>query len=809
MKTFIFILLIINQILFINLQGQQFVLDEKSRDYDQIHISLDLTFNFEKAIVNGKEEFTFTPLTKKFTKLILHSKTTEVKKVMFDTLSLPFTSDDDFLYIEMFKELSTKDTITLFIEYTSKPVHGIFFFHPTKELRDLPSQIWTQGQGNNNRYWYPAYDLPDDKVTMETKVTVPSKYSVIGNGRLIAENKLDGNQKSYIWLLDTPHSNYLRSLVIGEFVTIRESVRNVNLEYNIPKAWVGKEHHFFGRTPEMLNFFSDYISPYPYDRYAQTTVHDFLYGGMENVTATTLNKRVLHDENVIPNYSADPLIAHEFAHQWFGDLVTCSDWKHGWLNEGFATYFTDLWFEHSDGKNEFYYRRYQQNIEYMKAFDESDFSDKTNNIKEKIPFELSDRRAYSKGAAILHALRFQLGDDVFQNVIREYVKNYQYKNANTENFKSVAESVSKKKLGKFFDQWVYSGGYPIFKISSLYEPSKKKYIITVEQVQKINNVVPIFEAQIQIEYISAKQKYSKTIFISKREETFEFDAPAYPNYFRFNKNNNIPCKVVFGRNFEEISYQLLNDDDIFGRIEAAQLISSFSKKAVLSLFEAIKTDRFYGVKIAALEALQNIGGEYVFDPIYYAATDRDGRVRESAVKALSIFPAERVNKVLKSIYEKDKNDYVRSAALVSLAKIKDAGAYFYLQRALNVISHQNIIRKGSFEGFAILADPRALPLAKEYINYKHNLGGMYLHESEILNFAEVMAQSNRKEVIDIISAGLANPFFRVRNQAASLLIKIKGVEALPLLKTIYENERRLFVKEQLKKAVQSLTEVND
>jgi aminopeptidase N len=809
MKTFLSLIIISLQILSNNLLGQQYSLDEKSRDYDQLHISLDLTFNFEKAVVYGKEIFTFTPLTKKFTRLVLHSKTTEVKKVMYDTLSLPFTNDEEYLFIEMHKEFSNKDTITLALEYISKPEHGIFFFHPTKELRDLPSQIWTQGQGNNNRYWYPAYDLPDDKVTMETKVTVPSKYSVIGNGRLIAENKLDGNQKSYIWLLDTPHSNYLRSLVIGEFVTIRESVRNVNLEYNIPKAWVGKEHHFFGRTPEMLNFFSDYITPYPYDRYAQTTVHDFLYGGMENVTATTLNKRVLHDENVIPNYSADPLIAHEFAHQWFGDLITCSDWKHGWLNEGFATYFTDLWFEHFEGKNEFHYRRYQQNLEYMKAFDESDFSKKTNQIKEKIPFELSDRRAYSKGAAILNALRFQLGDDVFQNVIREYVKRYQYKNADTENFKTVAESVSKKKLGKFFDQWVYSGGYPIFKISSIYEPSKRKLIVTVEQVQKIDNVVPLFETPILIEYITAREKYSKTIFISKKVETFEFDAPAYPNYFSFNKNNNIPCRIEFTRNFEEISYQLLNDDDIYGRIEAAQLISSFSKKAVLPLFEAIKTDRFYGVKIAALEALQHIGGEYVFDPIYYAMNDRDGRVREAAVKALSIFPADRVNKVLKSVYEKDKNDYVRAAALVSLAKIKDAGAYFYLQRALNVVSHQNIIRKSSFEGFTILADPRALPLAKEYLNYKYNLGGMYLHESEILNFADVMAASNRKEVIDIISAGLVNPFFRVRNQAASLLMKIRGVEALPLLKNIYDNERRSFVKEQLKRTVQALTEVNE
>jgi aminopeptidase N len=402
-----------------------------------------------------------------------------------------------------------------------------------------------------------------------------------------------------------------------------------------------------------------------------------------------------------------------------------------------------------------------------------------------------------------------LGDDVFQNVIREYVKRYQYKNADTENFRLVAENVSMKKLGKFFDQWVYSGGYPIFKISSLYEPSKRKYYITVEQTQTINNVVPLFETPILIEYISAREKFSKTIFITKKIETFEFDAPAYPNYFRFNKNINIPCKIEFNRSFEEISYQLLNDDDIYGRIETAQLISSFSKKAVLPLFEAIKTDRFYGVRIAALEALQNIGGEYVFDPIYYASSDRDGRVREAAVKALAIFPAERVNKLLKSIYEKDKNDYVRAAALVSLAKIKDAGAYFYLQRALNVISHQHIIRKASFEGFTILADARALPLAKEYINYKHNLGGMYFHESEILNFATVMAQSNRKEVIEIVSAGLNNPFFRVRNQAASLLIKINGVEALPLLKNIYEKERRSFVKEQLKRSIQSLTEVNE
>lgn len=804
-----FLILFISFIWIINLSAQLFVLDASTRDYDQIHISLDLSFNFEKGIVYGKEKFTFTPLTKKFTKLLLHSKSTEVKSVSIDTVNLPFLKDEDYLHIEMHKELSSKDTITIFIEYVSKPETGLFFSHPTKEVRDLPIQVWSQGQANNNRHWYPAYDLPDDKLTFETKLTVPSKYTTIGNGNLVAEKFLDGNLKSYTWVMDSPQSNYLRSIIIGEYVTIREKVRSINLEYNIPKTWVGKEHHFFGRSADMLNFFSDYITPYPFDRYAQTPVQDFLYGGMENVTATTLNRRILHDENVIPNYSADPLVAHEFAHQWFGNLVTCKDWRHGWLNEGFTTFFTDLWFENYEGKNEFIFRRYQQNLDFFNLSDESNFSDKTNTIKEKIPFEMNDRRAYYKGAAVLNALRFTLGDEIFQNVMREYVKKFQYKNADTEDFKSVVETVSKKKFGKFFDQWVYSGGYPIFKLTGVYEPFRKKYILTVEQIQNVNNVTPIFETPILIEYVASKEKFSKVINISKKIETFEFDSPSNPNYFAFNKNNYIPCKIVHENSFEELSYQLLHDDDVYGRISAAEQLSKHSKKAVLPLFEVIKNEKFYGVKIAAIEALQVISGEYVFDPIFYALSDKNGRVKEAAVKALSVFPHERVGKILKSIYEKEKNDYVRAAALVSLAKIKDPGAYPYLQRALNIVSHQNVIRKASFEGFTILSEPRALPFAKEYINYKYSTGDMHLLETEILNFVTVMAQSHRKEVIDVLSVGLINPFFRVRNQIASIIIKMKAAEILPQLKSIYENERRVFVKNELRKAINHLTEVNE
>ncbi len=242
----------------LNAQSQsKFFLNIKTRNYDQKNVKLFLSFNFHREEAIGKEEFTFAPLTDNFGKLILHCKTTKVLSVKFGNKSLKFSQDSDLLYITFPEKLNKDKNVTVTIEYTSLPSSGLFFFYPTKENPEIPYQIWSQGEGTENRYWYPAYDEPDDKLTSEIIATVPDDLIAISNGDLVSVTQnTSAKTKTFDWEMDHIHANYLTTLIVGDFVTVKEKLRGTTLEYNLPREWNVKFNYFFGSTPQMLILFS-------------------------------------------------------------------------------------------------------------------------------------------------------------------------------------------------------------------------------------------------------------------------------------------------------------------------------------------------------------------------------------------------------------------------------------------------------------------------------------------------------------------------------------------------------------------------
>lgn len=800
--------LIINPIIFFLLTVKLFsqpdtvsFLNHETRNYDQKHIRLSLSFNFEEAQANGNCEFSFSPLINDFNELVLHAKTMKVSSVKTSDKLLNFRQDDLHLYIEMDRNYSTNDSVTVSIDYAAFPSRGMYLFLPTGEIPEIPYQIWTQGQGEYNRYWYPAYDLPDDKLTSEIIITVPSKFITVSNG-ILKDVVMDGTNKTYYWKMDQPYSNYLTTVIVGEYETISETVRGTKLEYNIPAEWVDKKDIFYGRTPQMMNFFSDYISPYPYERYAQTTVQDFEWGGMENVTATTLNRRILYDKNAVPNYSADPLIAHELAHQWFGDYLTCKTWDHIWLNEGFATYFTDLWIEDEFGQDEFRYLRYSGNKDYFETLPEEPLD--TITLIDLTPVELISGKAYDKGAALLNTLRFILGDSEFEKAIKYYVEKFKDQNVITEGFRIAIEESSGRDFKKFFKQWIYGAGFPEFKVDYSWNEHDKKLTVNVSQTQMLHPAVDVFEIPVLIEIISGKLKIREIINITGKENSFTFNLDSKPDLIRFNKYEWILCKVEFEKSFDELVYQLHYDDDIVGRIYAAKQLVKFGNKSVPELSRAIIRDKFYGVRLAIVEILKEISGEEVLDPLVAACNDEDGRVREESVKALSIFSYEKVSDILLNKFENDNNYYVKGAALYSIGAVKHPDAKKILTNALQMDSHRNIIRRGIFDGFKELGDPSVLPLVKEFTKYNYSYGGMHLLDIHALDCAKSFSENYYDDVVDVISSALDNPYFRTRIHAAKLLGELNAKNKLDELFEIYEEERRDVVKEQLKPVIEKL-----
>ena len=781
-------------------------LNSQTRNYDQQHIKLAVSFDFNEEKVTGKCDFSFSPLVDDFKELVLHAKTTKVSSVTTVNKQLQFRQDDLHLFIEMDKDYSKDDSLTVSIDYVAYPSRGLYFFKPTKEIPEMPYQIWTQGEGEYNRYWYPSYDLPDDKLTSEIFITVPANLTTVSNG-VLEEIKENRKNKTFYWKMDKPHSSYLNSIIVGDYITVKEKVRGVDLEYNIPSEWVDKKDYFFGRTPQMLNFFSDYICPYPYERFAQTPVQDFEWGGMENITATTLNKRILHDKNAEPNYTADDLIAHEFAHQWFGDYLTCRTFDHIWLNEGFATYFTNLWAEYEFGKDEFRYQRYLYNKEYFDTEVKTEPLD-TITLIDLLPVELKGDKAYERGAAILNMLRFVLGDEAFERAIKHYVDKHKYREVVTEDFRIALEESSGKDLKTFFKQWVYQAGFPEFKVDYSWNETSKEVILNVKQTQQLFPAVGIFEVPVLMEIVAGKQLIRERINITGRENSFTYSLDQKPDLVRFNKYEWILSKVDFEKSFDELVYQLQYDDDVVGRLNAAEMLAKFGEKSIDVLNRAILRERHYGVRLSVVESLKEIGGDNVLQPLLLACDDVDGRVREAAVKALSIFSYGQVEDILFDKLKNDDNYYVKGAALYSMGAVKHPDAKRILTDALKMDSHRNIIRRGIFEGFKALGDPSILPLVKEYTQYKYSYGDMHLLDTTALDCAKSFAGTNYQEVVDVIVSALSNPYFRTRIYAAKFLGELGAKNKLPDLMKLYKEDRRAYVKEQLKIVIDNMQSQN-
>ncbi len=787
------------------------LLNEKTRNFDQKNVKLELQFNFTDQSVAGKEEFTFAPLVDNFQKLILHCRTTTVYSVVLNHEDLKYSDDGNYLIIQLDKPYPKDKNITVSITYVSHPTLGLFFFLPTKAIPQIPYQIWSQGEGIGNRYWYPAYDLPDDKLTSEITAIVPDSLKVISNGSLISIiNNVNNKTTTYDWRMDQPHSNYLTSIIVGKFQTIKEDIKGIELDYNVINKWAGKVDYYYGHTPQMINFYSNYLVKYPYLRYAQTAVQDFAFGGMENITATTLNQRLYHDESAEPNYSSDGLIAHELAHQWFGDDVTCKTFNDIWLNEGFATYMTDLWFENYYGEDEFRYRRYTQNEEYFNNQLKNEPLDSIKLLPDHtIPIEMRGSKAYQKGAAILNTLRFYMGDKLFQLGLRHYLEKYKFNAASTKDLENAMSEESGKDLSRFFNEWIYSAGFPVFKVSDSWDSNTEKLKLDVDQVQKMLPAVGLFHIPVLVEITIPDKTFLDTINISEKENTFEINCPQKPLMVRFNKYLHVLCRVQFEKPFEDLVYQLKYDDDVTGRITAAKELIKFGKKSIPYLKSVLIRDNFYGMRLQAIESLKEIGGEETLNPLLLASNDLDGRVREEAVRSLSSFNEKQVGHFLLDKFNDETNVYVKGAAAYTIGALKMKNAFNILKEALKLDSHRNIIRRDVFDGLSILGDARALDLAEEYLKYKYSYGGMHLLDISILKCVMKFKDANKKKVIDIVSQALQNPYFRTRNYAAYLLVDLKAKERLPLIKEVLSKDHRAFTKNALKNAVKKLEDINN
>ncbi|MBI2817661.1 MAG: HEAT repeat domain-containing protein [Acidobacteria bacterium] len=700
---------------------------ERRRTYDLEHILLNLTLDERQKTVSGSTTLTLRPLNPGLEAVEIDSAELKIRSITQpDGSHLNWQENDGKLHIHLPAPADPSDTITLTIAFDGKPRKGLYFIGPDAAddaaYPDKPVQIWSQGEVEDSHYWFPIYDYPNDKATSEGYYTVNADYMVISNGRLIGVEEHPAERtKTYHWKQEVPHSTYLTSVVVGKFEKYVERAGDLPVEYYVPPG-TGRERALrsFRETPHAIRFFSEKIGiPYPYPKYAQVAVRDFVFGGMENISATTLTDRTLHDDSSEPQINSVDLVTHELAHQWFGDLLTCANWDHIWLNEGFATYWADLYREYRFGEQEYRYSLFKAEARYLEE-DRQRYRRPMVTSYYTDPLDLFDRTTYEKGALVLDMLRYVLDDEKFFATMTHYAKAHQAGNVTTDDLRKAAEEVSGRDMGWFFTQWTTKAGYPELEITQQWNESTRTVHLVVEQKQLLDEQTPLFRMPVDVEFITSAGRSRRRIEFAHPRDEFDFPLDSQPLITRFDPEHRILATMRFPKTVAELIYQLKNDPSVVGRVWAIDQLVQTEKSGeiVPALRQTLVGDSFWGVREAAAKGLAEIKTVAAREALAEALHDRDARVRQASIRALGSFRKDgKAAKIAAAALNKDRNTFVAAEAALAIGKIQAKDAKKMLRQAVNRSSDQDVVRRFSLRGLGELGDKKEWDTVVPWITY--------------------------------------------------------------------------------------------
>jgi aminopeptidase N len=424
----------------------------------------------------------------------------DVLNVHVDDKDIAFIHSHDKLLIDLPAALKPGDDQNLVIQYQGIPSDGLIISKSIYNKRTFFGDNWP----NRAHYWLPCNDIPSDKASLEFIITAPEHYSIVSNGLQTEERFINDSIKLTHWKEDMPLPTKLMVIGAADF-----AVSEARYAGNIPvTSWVyaeDKEKGFndYANAKDILQYYSNYIGPYGYKKLANVQ-SKIKFGGMENAGAI-----FYYEQSVTGEGKIEDLLAHEIAHQWFGDMVTETNFKHLWLSEGFATYFTDLYLGAKYGKDSLNHRLANERDQVI-DFDKRSATAIVDTSSDYMT--LLNPNSYQKGAWVLHMLHSSVGDTVFQNIIRKYYKKFAGKNASSADFIAVAENVSRKNLKPFFKQWLQQPGIPVVAINWQYSAVKKNAAIVIEQKQK-----QLFSFPIELLAKTSDGKLMKAVLVQKRK----------------------------------------------------------------------------------------------------------------------------------------------------------------------------------------------------------------------------------------------------------------------------------------------------
>ncbi len=674
------------------------------------NIKLDLRVDMEKKTVDSKAAIQFQCIRPTHT-LSLDAVGFEVKKVTLTKGDSPtsssFLHDGKKLVINLGSRWLSNQTGSVTIEYVVKqPKDGLHFFAPGKTTPDVPSIVWSQGETTTNRFWFPCIDEPDQRQTTQIVATVPQGYEAVSNGKLLSryENASD-KTVTFDWLQDKPHPAYLVTLVVGQFDVVEETWNGIPVLFYVPKGRKAEALPTYGKTREMMTYFSERFGiAYPWDMYAQVSAYQF-GGGMENTSATTMGDSILKDERSLLDGNSEWIVSHELAHQWWGDMVTCRDWSHTWLNEGFASYAEALWDEHSRGADEYALNMYQKAGGAIAA-------GKTRPIMDRrylSPDSMFDGRSYPKGAWVLHMLRNRLGDEVFFKGIKQYGTENKFHSVETGDFRRTLERVANRDLERFFYDWLERAGNPDIDVETKYLPDEKKAQIVVKQTQAGEPFT--FPVKIALYCDGAKEPILLEDEMTGKELSLQTVLPGKLLRVEVDPDQAVLSTIKETKSRELWRDQLLHGSTVPLRLRAMQhFVEAKDKTDHELLVTAFQQEKFLAVKLALANPAGDTHEKAAKEAFLQGLLDPEARLRAACVINLGKFKDdEKVVETIRGILQKgDPSLGVESAVLGVYAKLGQKDALELITPWLTKPSHQHALTNAALLAIGSLKDPATL-----------------------------------------------------------------------------------------------------
>jgi aminopeptidase N len=766
---------------------------------DVVHIGLHLRPDFGTKTLHGVCTQTVEAIEDGVGSVRLDAVDLEVTSVTLGGQALAYESTSRSLTIAFARPLAAGERVTFAIAYRAvAPRRGLYFI-------DRPQQLWTQSQDQDARFWFPCFDHPADKQTTSSTIVVPRGLFALANGALV-ERDDKGETTVFRYEQRIPHATYLVTLVAGAYAEIQQPHPRLPVWYYVERGREADGERAFGNTPRMIDRFETVIGvPYPYERYGQIAVAEFIFGGMENTAATTQTDRTLHDARAHLDFSSDPLVSHELAHQWFGDLVTCRDWSQAWLNEGFATYFEAVWREADLGWDEYSYDVYTLVQQYLDE-DRDRYRRPIVCNTYRDPIELFDAHLYQKAGAVLHMLRGELGWGRMRLALRRYVADNAQRNVETIDLVRAVEATTGRNLRAFFEQWIERGGHPEIQVGLAWDAARKTATLTIEQQQTVDASSPAYRFDLDVGFIDALPaapardagdaplagERRVRLHVERKFESFAIPLEFEPKLVRVDPGAYVLGAVTYAFDADRNAAILAAEPSTVARIRAAKALGKDSARVGReALARALAHDPFWGVAAEVAIVLGELRSPAGRDALLANLRHPHPKVRRAIAEALGNYRDSAVATALLEL-RGDASYFVVADAYEALGKTRDPRAFEALTAALGGVSWNETIEAGAARGLAELADERAFAALFEALEPQRGEG---LRRAAVRALARLgaLVDTVRTRAVAALEKTLSDPSYMVRVSAYAACETLADARLLAALDrlAVTENDGRL------------------